>query len=94
MEIKVYRGEGREEDLRDDWTKYRMMSKRRDFRLMEGTTVLHGGICHCTSTPHLRGNKSKGYNKIKYFSKFVKPHHGKQTIKQSISLRLCHYSQQ
>ena len=23
------------------------------------TTVLHGGVCHCTSTPHKSGNKMK-----------------------------------
>ena len=36
-----------------------MTSKRRDCRLMMGTTVLHGGVCHRTSTPHKTGNKMK-----------------------------------
>ena len=36
-----------------------MISKRRDCRLMECTTVLHGGVCHRTSTPNKSGNKMK-----------------------------------
>ena len=32
-----------------------MTSKRRDCRLMMCTTVLHGGVCHRTSTPHKSG---------------------------------------
>ena len=53
-------GKGREEDIREDgWTKKRMISKRRDCRLMMCTTVLHGGVCHCTSTPHKSGNNMK-----------------------------------
>ena len=36
-----------------------MTSKRRDCRLMMCTTVLHGGVCHRTSTPHKSGNKMK-----------------------------------
>ena len=39
--------------------KLRMTSKRRDCRLMMCTTVLHGGVCHHTSTPHKSGNKMK-----------------------------------
>ena len=53
--VMKVQGEEREEDLREDgWTKYRMTSKRRDCRLMmcRPTTVLHGGVCHRTSTPH------------------------------------------
>ena len=41
-----------------------MISKRRDCRLMECTTVLHGGVCHRTSTPHKSGNKMKKKKKI------------------------------
>ena len=29
------------------------------------TTVLHGGVCNRTSTPHKRGNKVKENNKIR-----------------------------
>ena len=36
-----------------------MTSKRRDCRLMMCTTVLHGGVCHRTSTPHKSGIKMK-----------------------------------
>ena len=52
---------GEKEDLREDgWTKYvRMTSKRRGCRLMMCTTVLHGGVCHRTSTPHKSGIKTK-----------------------------------
>ena len=39
--------------------KERMISKRRDCRLTMCTTVLHGGVCHRTSTPHKSGNKMK-----------------------------------
>ena len=35
------------------------IKKRRDCRLMMCTTVLHGGVCHRTSTPHKSGNKMK-----------------------------------
>ena len=34
-------------------------SKRRDCGLMKRTTVLHGGVCHRTSTPHKSGNKMR-----------------------------------
>ena len=34
-------------------------SKRRDCRLTKCTTVLHGGVCYRTSTPHKSGNKMK-----------------------------------
>ena len=48
------------EGLREDgWTKYRMISNRRDCRLMKCTTVLHGGVCHRTSTPHKSWKKMK-----------------------------------
>ena len=40
-----------------------MISKRRDCRLMMCTTVLHGRVCHRTSTPHKSGNKMKRKNK-------------------------------
>ena len=42
-----------------------MISKRRDCRLMmcRPTTVLHGGVCHRTSTPNNSGNKMKGKKK-------------------------------
>ena len=33
--------------------------KERDCRLMMCTTVLHGGVCHRTSTPHKSGIKMK-----------------------------------
>ena len=36
-----------------------MISKRRDCRLMMCTTMLHGGVCYRTSTPHKIGNKMK-----------------------------------
>ena len=36
-----------------------MTSNRRDCRLIKCTTVLLGGICHRTSTPHIGGNKMK-----------------------------------
>ena len=31
----------------------------KDCRLMKCTTVLHGGVCHRTSTAHKSGNKMK-----------------------------------
>ena len=37
----------------------RVISKRRDCRLMKCTTVLHGRVCHRTSTPHKSWNKMK-----------------------------------
>ena len=36
-----------------------MISKIRDCRGRKCTTVLHGGVCHHTSTPHKSGNKMK-----------------------------------
>ena len=42
----------------------RMTSKRRDCRPMMCTAVLHGGVCHRTSTPHISGNKMKEKKKI------------------------------
>ena len=36
-------------------------------------TVLHGGVCHYTSTPLKSGNKMKEYNKKK-FSNCIKCH--------------------
>ena len=36
-----------------------MMSKSRNCRLMKCMTVLNGGECHRTSTPHKSGNKMK-----------------------------------
>ena len=42
-----------------------MISKRRDCRLMMCTTVLHGGVCHRTSTPRKGGNKMKEEKKKK-----------------------------
>ena len=51
MEMKE---EGREEGLTEDgWKKWR------DCRRRKCTTVLHGGSCHRTSTPHKSGNKRK-----------------------------------
>ena len=41
-----------------------MTSKRRDCRLIKCTTVLLGGICHRTSTPHIGGNKMKEKKKL------------------------------
>ena len=41
-----------------------MTSKRRDCRLMMCTTVLHGGVCHHTSTPHKSGTKMKEKKKM------------------------------
>ena len=38
--------------------------KEKDCRLMTCTTVLHGGICNRTSTPHKSGNKMKEKKKI------------------------------
>ena len=34
-----------------------MISYRKDCRLIKCTTVLHGGVCHRTSTPHKSENK-------------------------------------
>ena len=43
-----YRGEGREEYLREDgWTKF-------------STTAQHGGVSHRASIPHKSGNNLKG----------------------------------
>ena len=33
------------------------IKEKRLYRLMMCTTVLHGGVCHRTSTPHKSGNK-------------------------------------
>ena len=41
-----------------------MTSKRRDCRLIRCTTVLHGGIYHRTSTPHIGANKMKEKKKL------------------------------
>ena len=38
--------------------------KEKGCRLMMCTTVLHGGVCHRTSTPHKIGNKMKEKKKI------------------------------
>ena len=43
-----------------------MLSKIRDCRLIKCTTVLHGGVCHRTSTPHKSGNKVKKKKLRKY----------------------------
>ena len=52
--------EGREEGLREDGrTEEGMISKRIDFRRWKCTIVLHGGVCHRTSTPLKSGNKMK-----------------------------------
>ena len=42
-----------------------MLSKRRDCRLIMCTTMLHGGVCYHTSTPHTIGNKMKEGKKQK-----------------------------
>ena len=39
-----------------------------DSRLIMCTTVLHGGICNRTSTPHKSGNKVKEKKKIRVYS--------------------------
>ena len=41
-----------------------MTSNRMDCRLIKCTTVLLGGICHRTSTPHICGNKMKEKKKL------------------------------
>ena len=41
-----------------------MISKIGDYRLMMCTAVLHGGVCHRTSTPHKSGNKMKEKKKV------------------------------
>ena len=46
-------------------TKRRIISKRRDCRLMKCTTMPHGGVCYRTSTPHKSGNKMKEKKKAK-----------------------------
>ena len=46
-----------------------MISKRRDCRGRKCTTVLHGGVCHRTSTPHKSGNKMKRKKKEAEFGK-------------------------
>ena len=46
---------------------------------MKCTTVLHGGVCYRTSTPHKSENEMREKKKIKYFNKVVKPLHGKQS---------------
>ena len=62
MEMKEY--------LREDgWTKQRMTSKRRGCRVTKCTTVLHGGVCHRTSTTLKSGTKMKEKKKKK--KKFV-----------------------
>ena len=48
-----------------------MISKRRDCRLMMCTTVLHGGVCHRTSTPHKNGNKMKKKKKKGNFGQLI-----------------------
>ena len=40
------------------------MISKRDCRRRKGTTLLHGGVCHRTSTPHETGNKMKSKKKI------------------------------
>ena len=45
--------------------------KRRDCRLMMCTTVLHGGVCHRTSTPHKSGNKMKEKRK-NHWSRYMR----------------------
>ena len=40
------------------------------------TTVLHGGVCHRTSTPHKSGNKIKEKKKKNLFSMDVDPLRG------------------
>ena len=47
----------------------RVISKRRDCRLMMCTTVLNGGVCHRTSTAHKSGNKMK--RRQKYNKRYV-----------------------
>ena len=46
--------------------KRRMISKRRDCRLMKRTTELHGGVYHRTSTTHKSENKMKMKKKTAY----------------------------
>ena len=59
MKLQV-KGEGREEE--DCWTELGMVSKTRDCqgRKCMTVTVLHGCVCHRTSTPN--GNKMKEKN--------------------------------
>ena len=38
--------------------------KEKGCRLIKCTAVLHGGICHRTSTPHIGGNKMKEKKKL------------------------------
>ena len=59
MVMKVQGRRKRGRPKKGGWTKYRMISKTRDCRLMVCLTVLHGGVCHRTSTPHKSGNKIK-----------------------------------
>ena len=65
VEIKV---QGRK--YRTWLVKMKMISKRRDCRLMMCTTVLHRGLYHRTSTPHkseIKMKDRKQYNKKKYY---------------------------
>ena len=59
MEMKVQGRRKRGRPKRRWLDKVRMASKRRDCRLMMCTTVLHGGVCHHTSTPHKSGIQMK-----------------------------------
>ena len=46
--------------------------KRRDCRQRKCTTVLHGGVCHRTSTPRKSGNKMKEKKKRKKRRQYVR----------------------
>ena len=53
-----------------------MLSKRRDCRRRKCTSVLHGGVCHRTSTPHRIRNKMKGKKcKLKVMTNLIDYRH-------------------
>ena len=64
IEMKVHGRRNRGRPKRRWLDKVMMTSKRRDCRLIKCTTVLHGDICHRTSTPHIGGNTMKEKKKL------------------------------
>ena len=52
MKVQGRRKSGRPK--RNGWTKYRIISKRKDCRLMKCTTVLYGGVCHIVHRPRIK----------------------------------------
>ena len=65
MKVQARRKRGRSkgrwlDKVRDD-------IKEKGLSLMKSTAVLHGGVCHRTSSPHKSGNKMERKTKTNHY---------------------------